>query len=286
MIEAIRLAFERCRRRYPTIFMEFEEFKNRVEEILSGESAVTGYPAAGRLRQHLSLDKLHLEDLFLAHACSKGDSIAWEYFVDAYLPVLRRCAAQACRCMSRSEDLAQELVTKLLDDRHRFAGYSGRGSLEGWLRVAVSHAAIDHFRRNRKQVSLEELQDSGQAAASARNGLSTAGQSERIDARWGPVLLSVLVEDLRRLPPRDRLLLSLYYVQDVPLKAIGRQFGVHEATASRWLERLRQGLRKRIEREMKRRHGLRAGELESLWQWVSEETDFSLQEVVSGCKEV
>jgi RNA polymerase sigma-70 factor (ECF subfamily) len=286
MIEAIRLAFERCQRRYPTIFMEFEEFKNRVEEILSRESAVTGYPAADRLRQELLPDKLHLEDLFLAHACSRGDRIAWEYFVDAYLPVLRRCAAQACKCMSRSEDLAQELVTKLLDDRHRFAGYNGRGSLAGWLRVAVSHAAIDHFRRDRKQVSLEDLQDLGQAAASARHGLSAAGESERVDARWGSVLLSVLVEDLRRLPPRERLLLNLYYVQDVPLKAIGRQFGVHEATASRWLERLRQGLRKRIEREMKRRHGLRAGELESLWRWVSEETDFSLQEAVSGCKDV
>ena len=286
MIEAIRLAFERCQRRYPTIFMEFEEFKNRVEEILSAEPAAAGYPAQDRLRQDLDPDRLHLEDLFLAHACSKGDRIAWEYFVDTYLPVLRRCAEQACRCMSRSEDLAQELVTKLLDDRRRFAGYNGRGSLAGWLRVAVSHAAIDHFRRNRKQVSLEELKDSGQTAASAGNGLSSAGQSERIDARWGPVLLSVLVEDLRRLPPRDRLLLNLYYVQDVPLKAIGRQFGVHEATASRWLERLRQDLRKRIERELRRRHGLRASELKSLWQWVSQETDFSLQEAVSGCKEV
>lgn len=286
MIEAIRLAFERCQRRYPTISLEFEAFKNRVEEILSGASAVTGYSAADRLPQNLSPDKLHLEDLFLAHACSKGDRIAWEYFVDAYLPVLRRCAAQACRYMSRSEDLAQELITKLLDDRHRFAGYNGRGSLAGWLRVAVSHAAIDQFRRNRREVSLEDTRDSGQAPADAHNGLSAAAQIERIDARWGPVLLSVLVEDLRRLPPRDRLLLDLYYVQDVPLKAIGRQFGVHEATASRWLERLRQGLRKRIEREMKRRHGLRAGELESLWQWVSEETDFSLEEAVSGCKEV
>jgi len=286
MVEAIRLAFECCQRRYPTISMEFEEFRNRVEEILSGELAVPGYVMADRPRQVLSPDKLHLEDLFLAHACSKGDRIAWEYFVDAYLPILRRSAQQTCRCMSRSEDLAQELVTKLLDDRRRFAGYNGRGSLAGWLRVAVSHAAIDHFRRSRKQVSLEELEDAGQATAIARNGLSSAGQSERIDARWGPVLLSVLVEDLRRLPPRDRLLLSLYYAQQVPLKAIGRQFGVHEATASRWLERLRQDLRKRIEREMKRRHGLRASEVRSLWQWVSEETDFSLQEAVSECKEV
>jgi len=286
MVEDIRLAFERCQHRYPTISLGFEEFKNRVEEVLAGESAVPGSDAGHRSPPDVSLGKLHLEDLFLALACSEGDRIAWEYFVDAYLPVVRRCAEQACRHLSQSEDLAQELVTRLLDDRRRFAGYNGRGSLAGWLRVAASHAAIDHFRRNRKQVSLEEIEEAGHGVTIASGGSSAREQSEQLDARWGPVLLSILVDEIRRLPSRDRLLLSLYYAQDVPLRAIGRQFGVHEATASRWLDRLRQDLRKRIEREMKRRHGIRAGELESLWRWVSEDTDFSLREAVSECKEV
>ncbi len=233
-----------------------------------------------------TLENLHAEDLFLAIACSKGDRIAWEYFADEYLPVARRCAEQACRHLSQSEDLAQELVTRMLEDGRRFAGYNGRGSLAGWLRVAVSHAAIDHFRRKRRQVSIEEAEDTGQAAAFPPAGAGALDQGERLDARWGPVLLAVLVEEIRRLLPRDRLLLSLYYAQEVPLKTIGRQFGVHEATASRWLDRLRQDLRKRIEREMKRRHGIRAAELESLWRWVSEETDFSLREAISECKEV
>ena len=286
MVDEILQAFTRCRSRYPTISMELEEFKGRVEQILAGESVSSGSDSEGRPRLDVSLENLHLEDLFLALACSRGDRIAWEYFVDAYLPVARRCAEQACRHLAQSEDLAQELVARLLEDRRRLAGYNGRGSLAGWLRVAASHAAIDHFRRNRKQVSFEEIEETGHGAAMASDGARAREQSERLDARWGPVLLSVLVEEIRRLLPRDRLLLSLYYIQDVPLKTIGRQFGVHEATASRWLDRLRQDLRRRIEREMKQRHGIRAAELESLWRWVSEETDFSLREAISGCKEV
>lgn len=286
MNDEIIRAFERCQRRYPTISLEFEEFKDRVEQILAGEySSAAGSPE-GRPRAGMSLESMHVEDLFLALACSRGDHIAWEYFADAYLPVARRCAQQACRHLAQSEDLAQELVTRMLEDRRRFAGYNGRGSLAGWLRVAVSHAAIDHFRRNRRQVSLEEIEEAGNTAVLASDGAGTREQGERLDARWGPVLLAVLVEEIRRLLPRDRLLLSLYYAQDVPLKAIGRQFGVHEATVSRWLDRLRQGLRKRIEREMKRRHGIRGSELESLWRWASEETDFSLREAISECKEV
>lgn len=277
MSDEIIQAFERCQRRYPTISLEFEEFKGRVEQILAGASS----SAAG-----MSLESMHVEDLFLALACSKGDHIAWEYFADTYLPVVRRCAEQACRHLAQSEDLAQELLTRMLEDRRRFAGYNGRGSLAGWLRVAVSHAAIDHFRRNRRQVSLDEIEEAGNTAVLASDGAGAREPGERLDARWGPVLLAVLAEEIRRLLPRDRLLLSLYYAQSVPLKTIGRQFGVHEATASRWLDRLRQGLRKRIEREMKRRHGIRGAELESLWRWASEETDFSLREAISECKEV
>ncbi len=274
MVDAIFQAFGRCQRRYPTISLEFEEFRGRVEQVLAGESAPL-------------VESLHLEDLFLALACSKGDRIAWEHFADDYLPVARRCAEHACRHLAQSEDLAQELVTRLLEDRRRFAGYDGRGSLAGWLRVATNHAAIDRFRRNRKEASIDEIEETGRVLSKEAAGGSPAHeQSERRDARWGPVLLAILVEGIRCLPPRDRLLLSLYYTQDVPLKAIGKQFGVHEATVSRWLDRLRQDLRKRIEREMKRRHGIRARELESLWRWVSEETDFSLREAISGCKEV
>ncbi len=285
MSDEIVRTFERCQRRYPTISLEFEEFKERVEQILAGESTSSGGPE-GRPRPGVALENLHVEDLFLALACSRGDRIAWEYFTDEYLPVTRRCAEQACRHLSQSEDLSQELVTRMLEERRRLAGYNGRGSLAGWLRVAVSHAAIDHFRRNRRQLSIEEAEETGHAAALSPAGPGAREQGERLDARWGPVLLGVLVEEIRRLLPRDRLLLSLYYAQDVPLKNIGRQFGVHEATASRWLDRLRQDLRKRIEREMKRRHGIRAAELESLWRWVSEETDFSLREAISECKEV
>ena len=286
MSDEVIQAFERCQRRYPTIPLEVEEFRNRVEQILAGESSsTTGDPQALR-RPGVSLDSLHVEDLFLALACSRGDRIAWECFADAYLPVARRYAEQACRHLAQSEDLAQELVTRMLEDRRRFAGYNGRGSLAGWLRVSVSHAAIDHFRRSRRQVSLEEIEEADHVVALSSDGPMAQEQGERLDARWGPVLLAVLVEEIRRLLPRDRLLLSLYYAQNVSLKNIGRQFGVHEATASRWLDRVRQNLRKRIEQEMKRRHGIRAAELESLWRWVSEETDFSLREAISECKEV
>jgi RNA polymerase sigma-70 factor len=255
MAQEILEAFERCQRRYPAVQLSFEVFQARVEEILA--RAMHLHDGGARLE---AFAQIRHEDLFLALACSRNDRVAWEYFADDYLPLLRRFAAQACASSGEGEDLAQEIAAKMLEEKDRLAGYDGRGSLAGWLRVAVSHAAIDRFRRMRRQVSLEGLQLADPPKRDEEEGL---------DARWAGVLSRVANETMSKLSARDRLLLGLYYLRGVPLKIIGRQFGVHEATASRWLERLRRQVRRQVERELRKKHGLRASEIQALLRWVS-----------------
>jgi RNA polymerase sigma-70 factor len=275
----VRQAFERCQRRFPTIGLSFEDYASRVDGVVSSDFAGGDLPEHRQWLERFS--RLHHEDLFLAYACARSDRIAWEYFVDDYLPILRHLAVQACRNLSESEDLAQEIVARLMEEREKLAGFNGRASLAGWLRVAVAHAAIDRFRRDRRLVALGEPADSLDRTlpgSEVRAGTATA--EDQLDARWGPVLSQVLSNEIRRLPPRERLLLSLYYLQGVSLKLIGRQFHVHEATASRWLDGLRKGIRKRIDRELRTRHGLRPGEIQAIWHWVSENESFSIQEAL------
>jgi RNA polymerase sigma-70 factor len=255
-------AFERCQQRYPTVQLSFELFQARVEEILSQE-----IPLHDERSRLAAFAKIHHEDLFLALACSHDDRVAWEHFVDDYVPILRHCAAQVCGNTSEGEDLAQEIIAKILGEKRRLAGYNGRGSLAAWLRVAASHAAIDRFRRTSRQVSLEELQEGGMQIASLDPGKKD--EEDSLDSRWGPVISKVADEKMSRLPARDRLLLGLYYLNGVSLKTIGRQFGMHEATASRWLDRLRREIRNQVERELRKKHGLRASEIQSLWRWIS-----------------
>jgi hypothetical protein len=155
MANAILEAFERCQMRYPTVQLPIEVFHARVEEILSSEMG-----PAGKVERAEAFAKIHYEDLYLAIACAQDNRVAWEHFADDYLPLLRQFAAKACGNASEGEDLAQEIIAKLLNEKKRLAGYNGRGSLANWLRVAVSHAAVDRFRRARKHTSLEEIQES------------------------------------------------------------------------------------------------------------------------------
>jgi len=266
MGQPISEAFERCQRRFPTVRISLEVFEARIHQILSSE-----------LQSAAAFEKIHHEDLYLAIACSHDERVAWEYFADDYVPVLRRFALQACGNPGDAEDLTQEITTKLMKEKARLAGYNGRGSLAGWLRVAVSHAAIDRFRRAKRITSLEELEETGAAVALESPAKDQDGES--LDSRWGPVVTGMAEETLRALPARDRLLLSLYYLQGVSLKEIGRQFAIHEATASRWLERMRRDIRKQIERGLRKKHRLSSGEISSLWRWVSPS---SLAEAIGG----
>ena len=56
------------------------------------------------------------------------------------------------------------------------------------------------------------------------------------------------------LEAEDRLVLKLYYFDDLKLKDIAATFGYHEATASRKLVRLQSDLRKAVERTLRDRH--------------------------------
>ncbi len=302
----IRAVFERCQRHYPTVDLPFELFCARVVEILTAGHGTHAAGEAGRNPAgsfHACSDCFSLlrqmchEDLFLAVACARGDRIAWEHFADQYLPLLKRFAAQACRNCDAGEDLAHELVTVLLGESHaatqtagqgdepepasgvskgKLQSYNGRGSLAGWLRAAVTHAAIDRFRRARKQVSLDELEENAGLPCAPNPGLANAAE-ERLDARWGPVLAACVRKEIERLSARDRLILGLYHLEGISLKAIGLRFGAHEATVSRWLERARREIRKHVERELRQVHGLNARELGSLWRWVAESADLMLE---------
>lgn len=264
MSQRILEAYARCLQRYPTVHLQLEDFCARVETVVLQEAA-----ASGRSRAEL-LSSIHCEDLFLALACSRNDRIAWEHFAEIYMPLLRRCASIARGNESEGEDLAQEVFTKMLQERERLSGYNGRGTLAGWLRVMVAHAAIDRFRRMRKQVSLEELQGAGDAPVLRAPGPSEADDCDR--RRWMPVVSEIANRIISGLPARDRLALGLYHLNGVTLKQLGRQFGMHEATASRWLERLRSDIRSQVEREMRKKHGLQAREVQSLWTHISAAT--------------
>jgi hypothetical protein len=60
---------------------------------------------------------------------------------------------------------------------------------------------------------------------------------------------------MAELGAEDRLILKLYYFDDLKLRDIGATLGFHEATASRKLVRVQTEIRKSVEKILRRQHG-------------------------------
>jgi hypothetical protein len=91
---------------------------------------------------------LHIRDLALAQACAEGLPGAWEFFLDAYQGKLHSYALALCRREAIAQDLVDRLITELYgaggrtneQQNSKLASYTGRGSLETWLRATIAQA--------------------------------------------------------------------------------------------------------------------------------------------------
>jgi RNA polymerase sigma-70 factor len=242
---------------------------------------------AGERETNEYVNGLRHADLALAVACEKGHAGAWEHFVDAYRPVLQRAASALLRDDSRGKELADSLWAELwgLEERDgrrrsRLAYYHGRSSLAGWLRALVAQRHVDLLRAERRTEPLE-----------AREAEVPDGRTPPLDgadpARRGlaAIFREALLAVLGLLAPRDRLRLSLYYRKGLTLAEIGRVFGEHESSASRKLERIRRGIRRDVERRLRRDHGLDEARIASCYEHAARDWTDDLGEALSGARD-
>lgn len=259
-------------------------------------------PAPSPVQIRRYLESLHAEDLALACACCSGSNAAWEHFVNAYRPVLRSAAqAIAGRARHGGEAAARELADSLFAELYSLAVrseaaaerslldyYHGRSSLATWLRAVLAQRWVDVVRGARRTESLDETPeaestDGASTAAAVAARLPSAG-TEPPDphrARYLALLESALQQALGALAARERLRLSLYYLQEMTLAEIGRVTGESEATVSRKLERTRRELRAAVEAALGRA-GLSPTQAELCYEYAQEEWFFDLAQALAS----
>jgi RNA polymerase sigma-70 factor (ECF subfamily) len=121
--------------------------------------------------------------------------------------------------------------------------YTGRGSLEGWLRTVMAQEFINRYRKQKRTVSLEEQMDEGVQFAAAAPACAL---DRTADHTADQQLEAATDEALTELSAEDRFTLASYYLDGRTLAEIARTLGLHESSVSRRLDRLASGLRKRI----------------------------------------
>jgi RNA polymerase sigma-70 factor, ECF subfamily len=187
---------------------------------------------------------LRVEELALARACAAGNNSAWELFLIRYREKLYQSALRIAREDSAARDLADSLYAELYGTTTRdgeriskLASFTGRGSLEGWLRTVLAQEFVNRYRRTKRLVSLDEENEEGaQFAAPDPEPLPSA--DSRLESATDAALASLSSE--------DRMVLAAYYLDGRTLAEVARILGVHESTISRKVDKLAKSLRKKI----------------------------------------
>ena len=242
------------------------------------------------------IDELQADDLCLIVACERGDEKAWNELVERFTPTVRSAARSASSNEDAAEDLAQSIWAELYGLRARKDGmpasklayYSGRGSLAGWLRAVVGQLAVDTFRKQSRLVQTEEDTDFDRLARDANVGegqpvlAGIATPEESLSNRFAQDdMQQALNRAVQELGTEDRLLVKLYYFDNLRLREAGAVLGVHEATASRRLTRIQTDLRKRVTKILIDERGWTQAETEKSFAEVAQHLDTDLEGLLS-----
>jgi RNA polymerase sigma-70 factor, ECF subfamily len=187
---------------------------------------------------------LHLEELAIARGCALGRESAWRHFLAQYQERLTRAAVEMTRSTALGEELASALYSELFGltehEGKRWSpllGYSGRGSLMGWLRAILAQRRVDQYRKMGRETALNEIEPA-------------APVSEQIELKRLEDLRVALKMTLSAASAEERFLLSAYYLDQHTLEEISGVLRVHVATVSRKLKRSTDRLRKQLLRTL------------------------------------
>lgn len=249
------------------------------ESWLSDEDFVTyavrhAMDAGGALSAGIA--SLHAADLYLALACARGVRSAIQVFEREHFANVGDFIARIDSSRALADEVRQRLRSRILvsapDVPARILGYTGRGSLGGWLRVCAVREAQSMKREGQRERALPE------------DDLS----SDQVDPelvwlkdRYGDAVSEAFKEALGKLEPDHRTMLRMHYVDGLTIEQVGQVFRVSRATAARMLLKARDGLVEHVREKLSSAFGIEEGEAQSILALVRSRIDLSLRRQLS-----
>ncbi len=202
----------------------------------------------------------------LARACALGDPRAMRTFEEAYFGEVESVAARFARSGLCADDLKQALREKLflpkagaLPDVSR---YRGRGALRHWVRVVAVRMAIDLTRARPRDASADEDLLLDQAAPGDDPELAYLKRVCRAEFK---VAFAQAVESLSF---RQRNIVRLAFARGLSAEAVGVVYGVHAATARRWIAAARAALLDAVRTDLMSRLRVTPSDLQSILRLI------------------
>jgi RNA polymerase sigma-70 factor (ECF subfamily) len=231
--------------------------------------------AASAIARGAALD--HAAELVLAWALGRGRAEAVRRFDRELVGEIDAAARKIDRTPGFVDEVRQVARIRLLvgdgETPPRITTYGARGPLRGWIAVAAQRIALNLKRDGRRAADHDVLTDviDREPDPELRH-LRTLYRAELRDALAGA---------LRALPDRARAVLRLRFVDGLELAQIGRLYGVHESTASRWIRQAVDTVSTDARQRLIDKLALSASSLDSVARLVASNLDLSISQLLA-----
>lgn len=252
-----------ARLEWPTVKFDNAVLANFIGPRLAGADIAT------------ALATLPAGDVALAAACAAQEPTAHAAF-DAILTEVDAAGATTRAPKDTIDEVKQLLRVQLLvarDDKPAgITGYKGKGPLRGWVRITATRELIRHLKKAARNVSpstdrqLEELLGAG-----GDDHLLALEKRE-----YREQFAISLREAIAELDAEDRTLLRQQIVDKLSIDELGAAYGVHRATAARWLTRARGALVTTTRRRLATKLAMPVDEIDSVIRLVQSRLDASV----------
>lgn len=172
-------------------------------------------------------------DLDQVRRCLEGDEDAFARLMRQYQPRVSAMMWRFTRDPIVHRDLVQDVFVDVYRSLHR---YGGRAPLEHWLSRIATRTGYKHWKRRQREPARVPVEDWDGAVS------------------WDPAELdpdrasATLYEVLALLAPRDRLVLTLRYFEDLSVTETARRTGWTETMVKVQSHRARTRLKTLLER--------------------------------------
>jgi RNA polymerase sigma-70 factor (ECF subfamily) len=216
-----------------------------------------------------------MRDVYLACACAGGDANALAAFESNYMAyldaALRRLGIEQAVIDEAKQNVRIAILVGEGDRPPRIADYSGRGNLDGWLRVITINAARRILRGRGGTAAPEEV--SFEALADGREHR----ELDFLKATYREQFKTAFQTALAELTPRDRTLLRQHYMLGMTIDQLATIYSAHRATCARWIEKCRDTLYKRTRDALVRSLQVDRAEFESIWRLIESHFEVSVR---------
>ena len=167
----------------------------------------------------------------IINGCLKGDRRDQEILYRRYAARLYAVCLQYSGNDEEARDILQEGFIKIYEN---LAHYKYEGSFDGWVRRIMVNTALEKFRIRHNLYRVDDIDQIPEPNAEPDNE-DYAG----LEARD-------LMEIIRELPPRYRIVFNLFAIEGYSHKEIGGMMSISEGTSKSNLSRARVILQRRV----------------------------------------